>query len=107
MLQAIDRVEGFKEGKITPARLGGIFSGPQTGYPIEMHGTEMVTPLDANSILAKLAQTSATEIDNALQTQNNASTEMVAVLVDKLNAMIDRLDNSNDIQSQILTYARV
>lgn len=93
--------------QLAQAALGGIFSGPRTGYPIEMHGTEMVTPLDANSILAKLAQTSASEIQNQLQTQSTMSTEMVSVLVEKLNDMIDRLDNSNDIQNQLLTYARV
>lgn len=89
------------------AQLGGIFDGPKTGYPVTMHGREIVAPLDANSILAQLAQTPAADVKTSLQNQNMASSEMVSVLVDKLNTMIDKLDNSNDIQTQILTYARV
>lgn len=84
---------------------GGIFSGATTGYPVAMHGTEMITPLDANSILAKLATTSSTEATSKM-TENTASSELVSVLVDKLNTMIDKMSNSNDIQSEILTYAR-
>lgn len=101
----IFRGEGFV--KQPGAALGGIFDGPKTGYPVTMHGREIVAPLDANSILAQLAQTPATDVKTSLQNQNMASSEMVSVLVDKLNTMIDKLDNSNDIQTQILTYARV
>lgn len=106
MLQTINRVEGFKEGKVTQARLGGILSGPKTGYPVTMHGTEMVTPLDANSILAKLATTPSAE--SSINTTNSSiSSEMVSTLVNKFDQMINRLDESNYIQSKILTYARV
>ena len=38
------------------AERGGIFKGPKTGYPMEMHGTEMVTPLIQNSALLELAK---------------------------------------------------
>lgn len=45
------------------AREGGIFSGPKSGFPIEMHGTEMVIPMSSNSVLGKLAK-SSTEVSN-------------------------------------------
>ncbi len=46
MLETISRVEGFKEGVIHPARTGGIFRGPSTGYNVELHGDEAVVPMN-------------------------------------------------------------
>jgi predicted neuraminidase len=37
---------------------------------------------------------------------NDGTTEMVAMLSDKLNTMIDKLDSSNDTQAKILQEAR-
>lgn len=65
MLSAMERIEGFKQGKIEvlKAKTGGVFSGPKSGYPIEMHGTEMVIPMSSNSVLGKLAKSSS-EVSN-------------------------------------------
>lgn len=65
MLSAMERIEGFKQGKVEvlKAKAGGVFSGPKSGYPIEMHGTEMVIPMSSNSVLGKLAK-SSTEVSN-------------------------------------------
>jgi hypothetical protein len=56
------------EGGYLKARKGGIFDGPDSGYPVEMHGSEMITPLTQDSVLAKLAKTPAEtpEISNAI-----------------------------------------
>lgn len=65
MLNAMEKIEGFKQGKIEllKAKTGGVFSGPKSGYPIEMHGTEMVIPMSSNSVLGKLAK-SSNEVSN-------------------------------------------
>lgn len=55
--------EGFKEGTVSKAKTGGVFTGPKSGFPIEMHGTEMVIPMSSNSVLGKLAK-SSTEVSN-------------------------------------------
>jgi hypothetical protein len=41
------------------ASSGGVFDGPQKGYNVELHGTELVAPLMKDSLLMKLAQTPA------------------------------------------------
>ena len=33
---------------IPQAETGGVFSGPDSGYPVMLHGNEMVIPLDNN-----------------------------------------------------------
>jgi hypothetical protein len=158
---------------------GGIFDGPQTGYPVEMHGSELVTPLNANSMLAEMATTPATKssypvdkvapmansmlgdltemfktpatmsgypverysselttpvnassilpeinktpttttIDEVTQpitrTNNtpeqvmNMNAEMLAMLSDKLDTMIDVLENGNDTSNKLLKASRV
>lgn len=49
--------------KVEKARDGGLFSGPTSGYPVELHGTELVTPFaDVKSVNKKeLAQLSPFE----------------------------------------------
>lgn len=36
---------------------GGIVQGPKSGFPVTMHGREIVTPLEPNSILEQLGKT--------------------------------------------------
>jgi hypothetical protein len=158
---------------------GGIFDGPQTGYPVEMHGGELVTPLNANSMLAEMATTPATkssyqvdkvapmansmlgdltemfktpatmsgypverysselttpvnassilpeinktptntttdEVTQPITRTNNTSdqvmnmnAEMFAMLSDKLDTMIDVLENGNDTSNKLLKASRV
>jgi hypothetical protein len=47
---------GGKGGKKIGGATGGIFTGPETGYPVTMHGTEAIVPLtkpaDASRVLA-------------------------------------------------------
>jgi hypothetical protein len=56
-------VEGLKiwagnkmGGPPLKAEKGGVFTGPKTGYPMELHGTEIVIPLNQNSVLTKLSK---------------------------------------------------
>lgn len=115
--------EGFKEGQVTKAALGGIFSGPSTGYPVEMHGTELVTRLDPNSLLEKLAKTPAqqleqlvskpetknvvTKSDDAMREVAAMNAQMMEMLADKLDSMLNKLDTSNETQEKLLKFSQV
>lgn len=105
------------------ARRGGIFSGSVSGYPVELHGDELVAPIDPNSILAKmltagpgqaetLAQSSPLANNSAFE--SDTSKELVAInmsmlemMSTKLDTVIDRLGTSNDIQDKLLKYSSV
>jgi hypothetical protein len=98
------------------AKKGGMFKGPESGYPVEMHGNEIITPLSPNSILEQLGKTPATtEIagSSSLSTTNtikeiySMNTEIMELLAGKLDTMISKLSDSNDTQSKLLMYSRV
>lgn len=106
------------------ARTGGMFDGPDSGYPVEMHGGELVTPLEPRSVLAKLATTPAdgasTDASAAVSTltspsnSNEAIERMIALNLDTMNMLSTRLDlvvrtleTSNGIQEKILQYSQV
>lgn len=46
---------GLLRGSSLKAAKGGLFSGSTKGYPMELHGTELVIPVDPNSVLMKLS----------------------------------------------------
>jgi hypothetical protein len=104
MLQAIDRVEGFKVGKISQAREGGIFSGSNMGFPVELHGNELVAPLDPNSILAKMLTASPSEAAAMMPNtgSSSVSNEMIEAMIYKFDTMISYLSEGVDIQQKIL-----
>ena len=63
IMDAMERVEGFKVGTIKPATVtaanGGIASGPKSGYSATLHGTEAIVPLpNGNSIPVDMPQQS-------------------------------------------------
>ena len=97
---------------------GGIFDGPKSGYPVEMHGSELVAPLNANSVLAEMAKTPAdttteditTPMTKPADTSDkgmNINAEMLAMLSDKLDTMIEALENGNDTSNKLLKASRV
>ena len=108
MLQAIDRIEGFQVGKISQARTGGIFSGSDMGFPVELHGNELVAPLDPNSILAKMLTASPSEAESMMNGKGSSgvSTEMIAAMINKFDTMINYLSTGVDIQQKILRHSR-
>lgn len=91
---------------------GGIFSGPNTGYPITMHGTEIVAPVSPNSVLMKLAKEQASSSDTLIGNMSNqnvnlevvvaSQSKMIDVLASKLDTVIYTLENGNYIQDKIL-----
>ena len=103
--------------KLPQAAEGGIFSGANTGYPVAMHGNELVAPLDPNSIIAKMLTSTPDQVmqmanQNSSTTsstpENNGLTlEVFTMLAEKLDTMITMLSTSNDTQEQLLKYSRV
>lgn len=112
-----------KRGQVDVASLpnqaaeGGIFSGPNTGYPVAMHGNELVAPLDPNSIIAKMLTSTPEQVMQMANQNNNTTTstpenngltlEVFTMLAEKLDEMITILSTSNDTQEQLLKYSRV
>ena len=107
------------------AARGGLFNGPSSGYPVELHGQEIVAPLTMDSILMKLAKTSALSAEGnmieqaltgggAVASGNNNTdavlkmhSELISVLTNKLDSMIDVLDDGNDTREKIFKHSMV
>ncbi len=106
---------GPSEGNIVRAAKGGIFDGPKTGYPAELHGSEMIAPLNTNSVLMKLAKTPA-ESEEVKQVMKPTSSieketiekifsmnsEMMDTMISKLDNMVEALSDGNDTRRKIL-----
>ena len=100
---------------------GGIFDGSDSGYPITMHGSEMVSPLNMNSVLMKLAKTPATESPKNMSTIASSKADassskssdalysnilkMNSEISNTLDRVIDVLENDNSTQTKILRYS--
>lgn len=114
--------EGFKEGTVRQAKVGGLFSGPTSGYPMELHGTELIVPVDSNSILMKLATEAASgkkeaitalgKNDKTVNTAGNESTRKTSIdpaRMESISSMFDRIidaiDSTDEIDKKILRYA--
>jgi len=103
------------------ARKGGLVKGPDSGYPVEMHGSEMITPLTQDSVLAKLAKTPAEtpEISNAISSTAptmekeilervvNMNAELVEGMLSKLGDMVSAISDGNDTREKILKNSMV
>jgi len=105
------------------AKIGGMFDGPSTGYPMELHGTELVIPLDPNSILNKLASTSADEVAKEMQRTavktapkptsttgtpaktKGISKEMIHSMSRKFDNVINKIESTNNVQKKLLKHA--
>lgn len=109
--------------KAKEAKVGGLFTGPTSGYPMELHGTELIVPVDSNSILMKLAtepQTPNTDIVSSLTNNKKAAPEITKDIVRKakidparmetisnmFDKIIDVIDSTDEIDKKILRYSQ-
>lgn len=112
--------------EVPKARDGGAFSGPGSGYPVELHGkNESVWPEE--KLKATLAEVQKSSIDDYKKellgnmgmgtTSTSAGTgsnsgdsdgmaKMMEMMVAKFDDMIAQLDTSNSTLSNLLTYAK-
>jgi hypothetical protein len=91
------------------ARLGGSFAGPNSGYPVMLHGAETVvpTPNPSTSLIKIEGEAAANKITNALSGMNSDALnsimqDLYSMMEERLSAMIDKLSTSNDIQDKLL-----
>jgi hypothetical protein len=108
------------------ARFGGLFSGPDQGYPIMMHGKkESAWPeKELKGLLKDVQKSSLAQYKKELMQEMGLNTDntggtgvanpnndrlsimLVETLTAKLDAVISRLDKGNGIQDDILTYTK-
>jgi len=103
------------------ARTGGIFSGPQSGYQVELHGHEAVLPMSKfNNFYNKMDEKEQKSVTNSplssLNTSFNSSTssdELVRTLSGFMDLMSDKFDDMIaqqrkvlDVNEQLLTYTK-
>jgi GH24 family phage-related lysozyme (muramidase) len=105
------------------AKKGGLFDGPTDGYPMELHGTELVIPIDNNSILSKLASTNAETIAHDLHHDSlkaipkptsttgtpkkttGITKEMIHSLAIKFDKVVNKIESTNHVQKKLLKHA--
>ena len=99
-------------------RDGGLFTGPNSGYPVELHGREAVVPLpNPDSIVKVEDNTSANKdpLSTVMSTNSQSSgtvdnsilADLMQMLSDKLDDVIDTLEDGNNTSSKILQYSQV
>lgn len=111
------------------AKEGGIFDGPKSGYQIELHGHEIIVPLEKDSILMKMSESeymeetikeshkfSASNEGSDLSISKNdpkitklleMDTETKEIMLYKLDRMISVLDSRHSTAKRILQSTRV
>jgi hypothetical protein len=125
--------EGYKAGTVVKAAKGGVFDGPMSGYPAELHGNEAVIPLDGGAVPVKFDRSFIADIVNsqkermsnpaeaasaaaAVTASANSLTNLIDImrqtqssndaLISAMNEMVRAQKNSNDIQNKLLSYAQ-
>ena len=98
------------------ARSGGVFTGSNSGYPVTLHGREAVVPMPDPSSKLKVEKNELSSVTNnnsnsvSESTSNNMTnmfSDVMEMMAAKLDAVIDKLANSNDTQEKLLMYSRV
>ena len=113
--------------EVPKAMEGGAFDGPNSGYPVELHGkNESVWPEE--KLKATLAEVQKSSIEDykkqllgemgvnsnsssisassASSGDSDASSRMMEMLTAKFDDMITQLESSNDTLRNLLTYAK-
>lgn len=112
-------VEMVKNSKVS-AKDGGLATGPESGYPATLHGSEMIVPFEPNSILEKISKTTASTSDNVqsllpspskqassadntmIREMVNSNVQMYNLLAEKLDTVIDTLGEGNATNRKLL-----
>ena len=95
------------------AEKGGIFKGPATGYPMVLHGNELVIPMDPNSMLKDLSTKDAVKtVQQSMSSSGSesvieSSNEMMEMLIYKFDKMLNVLHHSQDTGKKVLTSMRM
>lgn len=78
VLQQMDRAIANEKAKANApkAAVGGIFDGPKSGYPVELHGKEMITPLGTGTKTASLDTSNSAARDEELEKEIEAINQL-------------------------------
>jgi hypothetical protein len=79
---------GGNEGGKLRARTGGIFSGPESGYAVELHDTEAVVNLDGEGVSQRSLNTSELPANDDEQ-----------MMIELFNMMAKKLETATTIVS--------
>jgi hypothetical protein len=90
---------------------GGIFSGPKSGYPVELHGREAIVPLPnfGDTVSVENSQSSSKSSLSSVMGGNSSGNDFVMMMGDmfsmmenKLDDMIDKLDTGNNYSDKLV-----
>jgi hypothetical protein len=91
---------GIGEGGKLTARTGGIFSGPESGYLAELHGTEAVVSADSGGSGSVSKQALGSGL---MKSNSNKFQQVFSNLSDKMDTLIDLMDYSLENQKDFLS----
>jgi hypothetical protein len=104
---------------IDAARDGGMFDGPEEGFPVMLHGKETVIPnAQLNELLQNVGESTKKELPDDLATTTSGSTpessdinifmeQFMEFMGMKFDELKDVLEEGNGISDKILTYSKV
>ena len=89
----------------------GMVNAPDSGRLVEVHGREMIAPLDPNSIIAQLLTASPDQANSIMNSMNNTevSEELRAGfsgMIDRMESLISKINVLNSTQEEMLVYNR-
>jgi len=107
--------EGMKDPvhfQLMRAASGGVFSGPKSGYPVELHGREAVVPLpnfgDTVSVENNSQPASKSSLPSVMGGDSSGTDfammmgAMFSMMENKLDDMIDKLDTGNNYSDKLV-----
>ena len=105
---------------IEMAKMGGVFDGPESGYPVMLHGKEAVVPenqlkavktllenVTKENLSSELPTTITSPVANSTEPDNILLVDLYNIMDDKFSTMISILSSSNDVQAELLKHSRV
>ena len=105
---------------IEMAKMGGVFDGPESGYPVMLHGKEAVVPenqlkavktllenVTKENLSSALPTTTNTTVASQPENDNRLLVDLYNIMDDKFSTMISILSSSNDVQAELLKHSRV
>jgi LAS superfamily LD-carboxypeptidase LdcB len=106
---------------IEMAKMGGVFDGPESGYPVMLHGKEAVVPenqlkavktllenVTKENLSSELPTITATPTTTtASDSDSRLLVDLYNIMDDKFSTMISILTSSNDVQAELLKHSRV
>jgi len=102
---------------IQMARFGGVFSGPESGYPVMLHGDQetvvtkpqfddMAEGVKKESVTTAMQNLGSTST-NSVDSPTDILKDLFSMMEDKFDSMIDKLSDANDISADLLKHSRV